>query len=298
VLVLGGLVILAAFIARRFYYTSWLLASDARAMRGPRPTRTWLKFLSLDSRRLFPAQIDVFVKRDFWLFFREPSQWLHMLLMIVLLMVFIISLGSLELKLTQPLLQVSSFLVVFLFNGFLISSLLLRFVFPAVSLEGDTFWSVRAAPVSLNTLYLYKMLFSLVFVLIVSQALSIASTLLLRNDPSLLTLSAGSMAFVAVGLTGLNLGAGAYFATYREKNPIRVASSQGASLTFLASMLFLTVISATLLVPLKRYFDLLILRGVSLSGWIQSPIITVGVISLFVFAVSTAAGLRAIRRDI
>jgi ABC-2 type transport system permease protein len=297
VLVLGGLMIVAAFIARSYYYHSWLVASDARAMRGARRPLRLLKFMQLGSARFLPSQIDVFVKRDFWLFFREPSQWLHMLLLLVLLLVFVISIGSLELRLTQPLLQVSSFLVVFLFNGFLISSLLLRFVFPAVSLEGDAFWSVRAAPVSLSRLYLYKMSISLIVILIVSQALSIASTLLLRKDPSLLALSSGSMAFVAIGLTGLNLGAGAYFASFREKNPIRVASSQGASLTFLGSMLFLALVSVVLMVPLKRYFDLLILRGISTSGWFYVPIVSVAVVSFFVFAASTAVGLRSIRRD-
>jgi ABC-2 type transport system permease protein len=297
VLVLGGLVIVAAFLARSYYYPSWLAASDARAMQGPRPALRWLRFMSLGSKRLFPSQTDVFVKRDFWLFFREPSQWLHLLLILVLLLVFVISLSSLELRLSQPLLQVSSFLVVFLFNGFLISSLLLRFIYPAVSLEGDSFWCVRAAPVSLNRLYFYKMIVSLIVILAIAEALALASTMLLRNDPALLLLSCGSMAFVAVGLTGLNLGAGAYFASFREKNPIRVASSQGASLTFLASMLFLSLVSIVLMIPLKRYFDLLIIHGVAMQGWVYVPIAFVAVVSLFVFTVSTGVGMRSLRRD-
>jgi hypothetical protein len=105
------------------------------------------------------------------------------------------------------------------------------------------------------------------------------------------------MAFVAVGLTGLNLGAGSYFASFREKNPIRVASSQGASLTFLASMLFLSLVSIVLMIPLKRYFDLLIIHGVAMHGWVYVPIASVAVVSLFVFTVSTGVGLRSLRRD-
>ena len=296
-LVLLGLVIVSAFLARRYYYPSWLAVSDARAMRGPATAGKVPAILGLGEARYLPAQTDAFVKRDLWLFLREPSQWLHLVLILVLLLVFIVSLGSLELRLTQPLLQVSSFLVVFLFNGFLVSSVLLRFVYPAVSLEGEAFWSVRSAPVSLGRLYLYKLGFALAGSLIIGEILSVASVALLRDDSLLIMVSAVSMAFVTLGLTGLYLGAGAYFATFREKNPIRVASSQGASLTFLMSMVFLGLTAAVMVTPLKRYFDLLIIRGLASSDWVYLPVGVIAVFSLLVFSVSTAVGLRAIRRD-
>jgi hypothetical protein len=105
------------------------------------------------------------------------------------------------------------------------------------------------------------------------------------------------MAFIALGLTGLNLGAGAYFASYKEKNPIRVASSQGASLTFLGSMAFLSSSAILLIVPLKKYFDNLIIRGLLTTHWMYVPIVLVAMLSLVVFLVSTAVGLRSIKRD-
>jgi ABC-2 type transport system permease protein len=297
ILVLLGMVIVSAFLARRYYYPSWLAVSDARAMRGPAGRGIRPALLTLGESRVLSPQTDAFVKRDLWLFLRDPSQWLHLVLILVLMLVFLVSLGSLELRLKQPLLQVSSFLVVFLFNGFLVSSVLLRFVYPAVSLEGEAFWSVRSAPVSLRRLYVYKLTFSLAGALLVSEVLAIASVILLREDPVLLRLSVGGMAFVTLGLTGLYLGAGSYFATFREKNPIRVASSQGASLTFLMSMVFLAVSASVLVTPLKRYFDLLIIRGVSTSDWIYLPLGVIALFSILVFSVSTAVGVRAIQRD-
>ncbi|HTY58999.1 MAG TPA: hypothetical protein VMF59_09280, partial [Bacteroidota bacterium] len=103
--------------------------------------------------------------------------------------------------------------------------------------------------------------------------------------------------FVAVGLTSLNLGAGAYFATFREKNPIRIASSQGASLTFLGGMVYLGAVVAVLVVPLNRYFEILIIRGTTSPGWLLIPIIAVGILTGIVFAVSTGIGLATLRRD-
>ena len=114
----------------------------------------------------------------------------------------------------------------------------------------------------------------------------------------LVTVSGVTTACMVLALTGLNLGAGSVFAAYHEKNPIRVASSQGASLTFLASMVYLAVVVAVLVVPLHGFFDALIFRGVRTSGWISLPLTVIVLISVLVFLLSTAAGLRAIRKDL
>jgi ABC-2 type transport system permease protein len=243
-------------------------------------------------------QSGVLVRRDFWSFVREPSQWLHLVLMLILLGVFLVSVGSLELRSSQPFLQVVSFLAVLLFIGFLVASVSLRFVFPAVSLEGSAFWAVRAAPVSLRRLYWYKVLHTFVPVFAVGEVLGIVSIALFRGDPLLVAVSGVTTACIVLALTGLNLGAGAVFASDYEKNPIRIASSQGASLSFLASMMYLSVVIALLILPLHGYFEGLLFRGMRTSSWIFLPLGTILVISSTVFAVSTAAGLRAIRRDL
>ena len=297
ILTTAGLMIVAGLLARKYYYPSWVAASDARLLRGTRGGKSWFRFMQFGNAPLFPTQTDAIVRRDFWMFFREPSQWLHLCLMILLLMIFLISTGSLQLTLTQPFLQVVSFLVVFLFNGFLIASVSLRFVFPSVSLESDTFWCVRSAPYSPNTLYLHKFLFSFLTVLIVSEVLAVVSNSIVRDDLLLVEVAAVATGFVALALTGLNLGAGAYFASFREKNPIRIASSQGATLTFLASMVYLSMVIMILAVPLNRYFELLIIRGQVTTGWVYLPLLLVGILSVAVFTASSGLGLRHIRRD-
>ncbi len=231
------------------------------------------------------------------MFFREPSQWLHLLLMFLLLVIFLIAVGTFEFRLTQPLLQVITYLVIFLFNGFLVASICLRFVFPAVSLEGDAFWSVRSAPLSLRGLYMHKLVFSFVAVLAVSELLAVLSNAMLRHDWRLVLLSALCSACVALALTGINLGAGSLFANYREKNPIRLASSQGASLTFLTSMVYLALVVGILIVPLNSYFEHLIIRGRETTDWMYMPVALVGLMSFALFVLSTGVGLRSIRRD-
>jgi ABC-2 type transport system permease protein len=289
--------ILAWLVARRLYYSSWVAATDARTLDGARGSPIRLKFTEFGTPTFLRPQTEVLLKRDFLLFFREPSQWLHLMLMAILLLIFLISMSTMELKLTQPFLQTVSFMVVFLFNGFLIASVALRFVFPSVSLESDSFWCVRASPLSLKKLYWHKVLVSFALVFVVAETLSILSVLMLRNDALLVTVSAACMGCVTLSMTGLNMGAGTYFAAYKEKNPIRIASSQGASLTFLASMVYLALVVSSLVVPLNKYFDSLIIRGVTYSSWSYMPMLFIGVVSLFLFSVSTRIGLKSIKRD-
>jgi ABC-2 type transport system permease protein len=266
-------------------------------MAGKRSTFFRLRMMEFGRRTILRPATDVLVKRDFWVFFREPSQWLHLLLMMLLLLIFLVSLSSMTLKLSQPLLQAVSFLVIFLFNGFLIASISLRFVFPAVSLEGRTFWAVRSSPVSLKKLYWYKFAFTFAMILLVGEVLAVTSIALLRNNPVLVLLSAVCTAFMALALTGMNLGAGTFFATFREKNPIRIASSQGASLTFLVAMVYLAIVVGVLILPLHSYFENLIIFGTTSEGWMNVPVAVIGVMSVGLFVVSSRIGVRSLYRD-
>ena len=295
--ILATLMLTAWIVARMYYYKSWVNASEARSPVAGRPRFLQVRFMEFGREGILARPSDVILRRDFWGFFREPSQWLHLLLMFVLLLVFLVSISSLDLRLTQPFLQTISYLVVFLFDGFLIASISLRFVFPALSLEGDAFWCIRSAPVSLRMLYWQKFIGSFLLIVTTSEILSVASTSMLRDSPVLVLVGALCTAFVALGLTSLNLGAGAYFATFREKNPIRIASSQGASLTFLAGMVYLGAVVALLVVPLNRYFEILIIRGTTSAGWLAIPLVAVGILTSIVFAGSTGVGLATLRRD-
>ena len=292
-----GLIVVAGLIGRRYYYESWLAASDAQMMLGPGKKPLKLKLLEFGRKTFLPPQADAVLKRDIWLFLREPSQWLHLLMLLVLLLIFLVSISSLELKLTQPLMQAVSFLVVFMFNGFLMASIALRFVFPSVSLEGEAFWVVRTSPYVLKDLYWQKFTSWFLLQLTLAEFLSVTSVGMMRPDPQLIGLSAVATGFISLALTSLNLGAGTYFAAFKEKNPIRVASSQGASVTFLISMLYLTMVVMMLIVPLTGYFERLIRFGPQSASWMLFPAVGVAVVSVLCVVVSTGIGLRSFERD-
>jgi len=291
-----GLIALAGLIARKYYYESWLAVSDLRATKSARNS-TQPGTFQLGSGGLFTPQLNVLLRRDFSLFLREPSQWLHLMLMFLLLVMFLVSVATMNLRFDQPATQANAFLTVFLFNSFLVASLALRFVFPVVSLEGDAFWAVRTSPLVLRRLYWYKVLVSLVVVLGIAETLTVSSAYLFAHDWHLTVVACAITFFVVITLVGANVAAGGYFAAYKERNPIRIASSQGASLTFLGSMGYLTLVTAVIIIPLNRYFNSIDFVGAATPNWAFVPLTIIAVLSMIVFIVSAAIGLKSIRQD-
>jgi ABC-2 type transport system permease protein len=294
-LTMFGLIALAGLIARKYYYESWLAVSDLQLSRQARNGMRGV--FQLGRRGIFKPQIDVLLRRDVSLFFREPSQWLHLILMSVLIVMFLVSVGTMNLRYEHAAMRTNAFLAVFLFNGFLVASVALRFVFPVISLEGDTFWSVRTSPFMMKKLYWYKVFISFSLVLFLAEFLTLSSIQLFASDWHLTAIAGGIIFFVVLTLVGANVAAGGYFAMYREKNAIRIASSQGASLTFLGSMVYLTLVTVVLVVPIHEYFQGNGLVGGKSNQWVLLATSIIAAISILIFVASSTIGLKSIRQS-
>jgi ABC-2 type transport system permease protein len=296
-LLLGGCVlgsVVAVAVARRWYYETWLIFLVLRLQREDRKHTAGAFHLGKHSR--IEPQTEVLLKKEIWQFLREPSQWIHLSVILLLIAIFVASISNLEIAEGTPFLRTVAFMVVFLFNVFLISSVALRFVYPMVSIEGKAFWKVRSAPARMKKVALVKFGLALVACLAIGGVLTGFSGPL-RMSGILLTSAMANIGFVTLGLVALCFGMGSLFATYNEKNPIRVASSQGASLSFLISLLYLVFLVAVLFFPLNRYFESVVLgRTLSLTPILVSAGI-IGLVSLVLAGASWIVGLRSLRRD-
>ncbi len=101
----------------------------------------------------------------------------------------------------------------------------------------------------------------------------------------------------AGGISIINFGMGGLFANYKEKNPIRVSSSQGASLTFLISILYMLFLVVLLFKPFSELFlSIMIKRDFNLLRLFYFTLPMV-LISGFVVAVFYKAAVSSLRRD-
>jgi ABC-2 type transport system permease protein len=289
------------FVGHRFYYRSWLVSLKVQsAAQAPYdPTRR--HFFDFRSKSLFPAQIEVLVKKEFFAFFREASQWIHLVVMIILTGLFSISVSHLNLSLRIVDVQLLTYLVLFAFGGFMISSLSLRFVFPMIGLEGQTFWTLRSSPIKESKILLVKFILGFVLVFILAEYIAISTNIpfvrITQMRPLLLWFGIFSAFWIALTTVSLNLGFGGFFANYSERNPIRAASSQGATLTFLMTLVYLIVLVVIVLVPVSAYFALLFQARKFQFEMIVLPGTLIAVISYILSVLGLIAGFKSIRRD-
>lgn len=293
--VAGVFVVIMILLARKLFYSTWLISMELRAK--SKMLQTAQGVLSLTKKSVVDSQINALTKKEFWHFFREPSQWIHFCIILVLVLIFVGSISRIDFQLGRPFLDTVSYLVVYIFNAFLIASVALRFVYPMISIEGQSFWKVRSSPTSLNKVFWLKFLLATVPIIVLGEILSYASHRSFAEYFSLQIYASISVVFITMTFVGMNLGAGSFFANYSETNPIRVASSQGATMTFLLCMMFLVFLVAVLFFPLNDFFTSVSRRQVFDERVMVSALAAIGIVSLILTLVCTMGGLRTIKRD-
>lgn len=290
--------VLTLFIAKKWYYQTWLtslnITNDLRVRNNIKN-----KFFAFQKKSALNAFDESIVKREFWLFIREPSQWVHFLVMLFLITIFISSISGIDviiLKAYNEYLKTVIYLVVSLFNVFLIASLSLRFVFPLISLEGESLWKIRSAPINFKDLLIKRLSMYFAVIFLIGQIISYFSNYQFPSQLS--TIAQINTAIITVTLVSMNFGMGGIFANYKEKNAIRLASSQGASITFLFTLFFLVILIIILFVPVFNFFREYS-NGINKSIWSLSY--TTGIlliISIIISFVSIRAGLNSFQKDI
>jgi ABC-2 type transport system permease protein len=292
---------LCFFVADRFYYRSWLVSLDVQSKAQKFYDPAHRHFLDFRSHSIFPSQIEVLVKKEFFVFFREASQWIHLVVMFILTGLFAISVSNINLKWHIMDVQLLTYLVMFVFGGFMVSSLTLRFVFPMIGLEGQTFWALRSSPIKEGRIFLIKFILGFMLVLPIAEYIAIASNIPFIGKTELhsglLWFGVFNAFWISLTMVSFNLGFGGFFANYLEQNPIRAASTQGATLTFLATLVYLIVIVVIILVPVSAYFASLFQFKVFHPKILLIAGMLLSVVSLLLSTLGFIAGLRSMRRD-
>ena len=286
------------WLAKKWYYQTWLTSLKINAELKSRNRKQNLIF-GFDRNSWIKGLDESILKREFWLFFREPSQWLHLLVMIFLITIFVSSISGIDiiiLKAYNQYLKTVVYLIVTLFNIFLVASLSLRFVFPLISLEGEALWKIRSAPINYNKLLTKRLSIYFSIIFFMGQLISFFSN---YQFPFQLSIVAQiNAAITTITLVSLNFGMGGIFANYKEKNAIRLASSQGASITFLFTLFYLVLIIVILFIPVSNYF-FSIERGLLFSSWnLIITSIILGILAISISFVSIRLGFKSFKLDV
>jgi ABC-2 type transport system permease protein len=286
-------------IAKKWFYKTWLVFLNLSSELSVKKKNNSKIFFSFENDSSLKPRREALIKRELLLFIREPSQWSHFIVMIFLISIFILSISSIDviiLKSYDVYLKTLIYLVIYLFNVFLIASLSIRFIFPIVSLEGETIWKVRSAPLNYKKLMLTRLFIYFSVIFIIGQVLNFVSNY--QFSILLAAISQLNTAFVTITLVSLNFGMGAMFANYKERNPIRVASSQGASLTFLFTIIYLVFLIILLFAPVSNYFYSVEKRNLASITQLLYTSLMLGAITFVFSYFSISKGIRHFNQDI
>ena len=236
----------------RYYFTGWSKAQEARKARFTR-----MRILDRLARRLpFRPRGRSLLLKDVKVFLRDTTQWSQLLLLLALVLVYLYNFRVLDLErfpyMGTMVKNVYAF-VNLAMASFVLAAIAVRFVFPAVSAEGQAFWIIRSAPVPMRSFLWSKFWTGLAPILLLAEALTIVSNRFLGADPFLRVLGAVAVFFMTFALVGLATGMGAQHPRFNAENTTQVAGSYGGIAFMVLAVLYILAMIALLAWPSSLY---------------------------------------------
>jgi len=283
----GAMTIFGNWASRALYFAGWTRSQEARRTRLRQ--RNWIGGFLRFGTSFLNFKMRALALKDGKVFFRDTSQWSQLILLAALVVVYLYNFGLLPLdKSPLPtffLQNLISFLNMGL-AGFVLSAISVRFVFPAVSLEGDSFWIIRSSPITLRSFLWSKFWTNLLPLLILAEILIILSNSFLQVTTFMMLLSSVTLFFMTFGIVALGVGLGALYPRFKVESAAQIASGFGGMLYMILSMSF---IGAVVLLEAWPVYALFMAefqqRTLSVFAWAGIVLSFLGVAILNILAV-------------
>jgi len=178
-------------------------------------------------------------------FFRDQTQWSQLFLIAALVIIYIYNFKVLPLEKSPIQTVYLQNLLSFLNMGlasFVLIAIAARFVYPAVSTEGESFWLVKSAPVPLKTFLWIKFAIYFIPLLFLTELIIIITNKLLNVTPFMMVLSTITVFFIVPGVVSLGIGLGAAYADFNSENPTQTVTSFGGFLFMALSAGFISTV--------------------------------------------------------
>lgn len=233
------LLVTASSAATILYPIGWSKAQDGQRQRG---LRQWWDATVQGIALLFPSHLGVIVAKDIKIFFRDTGQWSQLFMLLALIVVYLYNFSVLPVGGGA----VGSFYLqnaVAFFNlalaAFVIAAIAVRFIFPALSLEGKTFWVLKSAPLLLRHWWWSKFWVGLLPLLVLGELLVCLTNYFLRVSVFMMVLSAVTLCVLTCGIVALGMAVGVAYPTFTAEHSAKVAASFGGVLYMVLCISFI-----------------------------------------------------------
>ena len=237
------LIVVNVWVAQATYFQGFSKSQEAkkRRMVGGGILDLLIKYVT----RPFGEDVAGVIAKDIRTFFRDNTQWSQLVILGALVLVYVYNFSVLPLDKSPIQLGFLQNQLAFInmgLAGFVLSAVSARFVFPAVSGEGEAYWIVRSSPLRLRKYLWGKYLFFLIPMLLLAEVLIIVTNHMLEITPFMMLLSSISMFFMVFGIVALGIGLGALYPNFRHQNIAQVSTGFGGVMYMIISSLFIGIV--------------------------------------------------------
>jgi ABC-2 type transport system permease protein len=263
----AAVLVIGALLHRGLYARGFTKAQEsgerwAREGWTGRAARMVLSPLGVVRRELLMKEMRVF--------FRDTTQWSQLILLAVLVVVYVFNIKFLPLTgegITFFIVNLIPFLNLAL-AGFVLASVAARFIFPGVSLEGRTWWLLRASPLPVRELLWSKFWVGTLPLLVLAVAIVGVTNSLLHVSVFMFTVSVFTITLMTFALAGLAIGFGTMFPRFETENAAQIPTSFGGLLYMMCAV---GVIGAVIILEARPVYHYL--SAVSFRGGEEPPLV-------------------------
>jgi len=286
-------------VARIVYFEGFSKSQEAKKRRsgGKKALDLLVKII----KRPFGNDMGAVIAKDLRTFFRDNTQWSQLMLLGALVVVYVYNFSVLPLDKSPIRLDFLQNELAFLnmgLAGFVLSAVSARFVFSAVSGEGEAYWIIRSSPLRLRQYLWGRYLCFLAPMLLFAEVLIIGTNYMLEVTRFMMFLSSITMFFIVSGIVALGIGFGAVYPNFKYQNIAQVATGFGGVLYMIVSSVFIALVIVLEAGPVYILF-MANLRGYEISAfsWIFiilsfSAALVIAVVAVFK---PISMGLKALR---
>jgi ABC-2 type transport system permease protein len=248
--------LLAAVSARYLYrhgYNRIATGTDLRKRYGGH----WLDQAAMSILRFLDKPTRLLFIKDFRTFRRDPLQWAQILIFSGLVLLYILNSRQFYREDFPERFRQGISLMNLTAMAMLMCAFMGRFIYPLISLEGKKFWVLGLLPISRDRLIWGKFIFAAAGAITIAEVMTLISDLILAMNGIAILIHLLTIAVLALGLSGLSVGLGAWLANFRETDPSKIAVGMGGTLNLVAGLLFLVLTIALMAGP---YHSILMFR--------------------------------------
>jgi len=211
------------------------------------------------------------VLKELRVFFRDTTQWSQLILLGVLIVVYVFNVKFLPIDDTSTVGVLLRNLLPFgnlLLAGFVLAAIAARFIFPGISLEGRTFWLLRASPLMSQDLLWAKYWVGTVPLMVLALGIVAVTDALLKVDLFIFAVSVTTIILMTFAMAAMALCFGTLFPQFETENAAQIPTSFGGLVFMMTAVL---VLGAVVFLEARPVYDYLSARMAALTASPSSP---------------------------